>query len=470
MAVLEENARSYDKHQKDLTAIQSTGLSSANAPWGDRFRACRPRSRLQRRRPRPTPCSGFNVGEGERLSSRITGSLVNAIRAIDGSKIRAPTRKASGSARRHARERRKATRRRARLPALEDLPHNEPRVLGGLPERVGRAPTGGARGSKGSSKRPPNSERKRSGRPRTSKRSGSREVLANIAIESAKQAAFQVAEGSGTSPVQLRSRGPELRRGRGLRSDRRRVGGAAFAISQSRGMTSSERENLEAWKRRDKAKEKRESANSRSSDGAGGTVVNVFNLGITGQTRTAQARELVKIQQDYGALQIGGPNFEGRNRVDSSPRSTGLELSRAEQPIPVRYSGSPTTRTWRRSSRTTARRPSRGRAHGLELGPSCSRWTVSLDPCSRLALDLRELRLRVVVGELPSSIANEHPASIPGSTSSSGNRIDSPFQIANAFYPPSRSRTTRATRRNGRPTGSRSPCRGRRRGSSRPSS
>lgn len=312
MAVLEENARSYDKHQKDLTAIQSTGLSERERLMGRSISRMSTAVATAAQKAAADAMLGFNVGEGERLSSRITGSLVNAIRAIDGSKISSAYAQSVVGPLVDTLE--SAAGQLADVLAFQPLKtflttnqeYSEAFLNASVERRQAELAEQGIIKTTAELR----TEAEREAANEQKKRLA--EVLANIAIESAKQAAFQVAEGIGNlASYNYGAAALNFAAAAAYGVIAGASGGAAFAISQSRGMTSSERENLEALKRRDKAKEKRESANSRSSDGAGGTVVNVFNLGITGQTRTAQARELVKIQQDYGALQIGGPNFGG---------------------------------------------------------------------------------------------------------------------------------------------------------------
>ena len=202
--------------------------------------------------------------------------------------------------------------------------------------------------------------------------------------------------------------------------------------------------------------------------------MNVFNLGITGQTRTAQARELVKIQQDYGALQIGGRTSEGRNRVDSSPQ--GLLASNClglNNRIPVRYSGV----TYNANLATVVTHYSAETLRAAVLTALNSvlpalGWTVSLDLVFPGSLSIfANSAFALWWASSPSSIANEHLGFYSGfDVSSSGNRIDSPFQIANAFYP------SVAVANDTRDTKERTADRitvamsGRRRGSSRPSS
>lgn len=85
------------------------------------------------------------------------------------------------------------------------------------------------------------------------------------------------------------------------------AGGAAYAISQSRGKTREERAQLEALERRDQAARERDERQRAQQDRAAiGTQVNVYNFGIAGQTETAQARELARIQREYGNLSLGG--------------------------------------------------------------------------------------------------------------------------------------------------------------------
>lgn len=133
------------------------------------------------------------------------------------------------------------------------------------------------------------------------------ETLANIAIEAGKQSLFQVAEGIGNLAAQnYAAAGLNFAAAAAYGLVAGAAGGAAFAITQSRGRTTGEREALEA--QREAARKARESKQgAQTGSTKGDTVVNVYQLGITGQTRTAQARELARIGAEYeGLVRLGG--------------------------------------------------------------------------------------------------------------------------------------------------------------------
>lgn len=84
------------------------------------------------------------------------------------------------------------------------------------------------------------------------------------------------------------------------------AGGTAAAISSARGLSGDERKQLEsATKSREERKAREDKAASERSQAAG-TIVNVYNLGITGQTSVEQGRELDRIRKQYEATKTGG--------------------------------------------------------------------------------------------------------------------------------------------------------------------
>lgn len=84
------------------------------------------------------------------------------------------------------------------------------------------------------------------------------------------------------------------------------AGGTAAAISSARGLSGDERKQLEsATKSKEERKAREDKAASERSQAAG-TIVNVYNLGITGQTSVEQGRELDRIRKQYEATKTGG--------------------------------------------------------------------------------------------------------------------------------------------------------------------
>lgn len=84
------------------------------------------------------------------------------------------------------------------------------------------------------------------------------------------------------------------------------AGGTAAIISSSRGMTKDERESLAAERENAKERKDREQKQAAQAAQVAGTQVNVYNLGITGQTELEQAKELERIRQQYQSLATGG--------------------------------------------------------------------------------------------------------------------------------------------------------------------
>lgn len=84
------------------------------------------------------------------------------------------------------------------------------------------------------------------------------------------------------------------------------AGGTAAAISTARGMTGDERKSLEAMRANsEKERKERETKQRGEVKAEAGTVVNVYNLGITGQTDVEQARELERIRSKYADTRTG---------------------------------------------------------------------------------------------------------------------------------------------------------------------
>lgn len=84
------------------------------------------------------------------------------------------------------------------------------------------------------------------------------------------------------------------------------AGGAAIGISQSRGMTGSERSQLEASDKAATDRSKREAAQeAQRGKETVGTQISVYNLGITGQTDQEQGRELERIRRKYDDSKTG---------------------------------------------------------------------------------------------------------------------------------------------------------------------
>lgn len=84
------------------------------------------------------------------------------------------------------------------------------------------------------------------------------------------------------------------------------AGGGAAIISSTRGMTTSEREQLENAQK-DKASSSERSAQQTAQRGQGtaGTNITVYNLGISGLTEYEQGQELQRIYDKYGDLKTG---------------------------------------------------------------------------------------------------------------------------------------------------------------------
>lgn len=84
------------------------------------------------------------------------------------------------------------------------------------------------------------------------------------------------------------------------------AGGTAAAISSARGMSGDERKQLESATKAKQERQAREEKNASERKQAAGTIVNVYNLGITGQTSVEQGRELDRIRKQYEATKTGG--------------------------------------------------------------------------------------------------------------------------------------------------------------------
>lgn len=84
------------------------------------------------------------------------------------------------------------------------------------------------------------------------------------------------------------------------------AGGTAAVLSSARGMTTDERKSLEAARENAKEREKKEKAQRGEARAVeAGTVVNVYNLGITGQTEAEQAKELERIRSKFAEMRTG---------------------------------------------------------------------------------------------------------------------------------------------------------------------
>lgn len=84
------------------------------------------------------------------------------------------------------------------------------------------------------------------------------------------------------------------------------AGGTAAAISSARGLTGDERNQLESATKTKADRKEREDKAKTERGQAAGTIVNVYNLGITGQTDVEQGKELARIQKQYEATRTGG--------------------------------------------------------------------------------------------------------------------------------------------------------------------
>jgi hypothetical protein len=134
-------------------------------------------------------------------------------------------------------------------------------------------------------------------------------TLASLAMEAGKQALLQVGEGiASLASYEYAAAGLHFAAAGAFGLLAGGAAAASYGVAQGRGNTTAERESLEAAQRKDAKKAERDSA--QGSGGAkkkGDTVVTVYNLGITGQTRTAQARELNRIGAEYdGLVSLGG--------------------------------------------------------------------------------------------------------------------------------------------------------------------
>lgn len=84
------------------------------------------------------------------------------------------------------------------------------------------------------------------------------------------------------------------------------AGAGAAKISSGRGMTTDERQTIEDLEARNK--ERRERDADQATDvvaGPQGPTIVVYNIGISGQTEVAQARELERIQKQFSNLKTG---------------------------------------------------------------------------------------------------------------------------------------------------------------------
>lgn len=251
--------------------------------------------------------SDFNVGEGAPLSERLEGTIVGAIRAVSGSRVSQAY--AQSVVQPMLDTLKGAAMQIADVVAFEPLrefltsnqTYKEEFLQASIERRQAELAEQGIIKTTSELRKEAEAEAAAAQQKRLA------ETLAQIAIEAGKQALFQVAEGIGNlAAYNYPAAALNFAAAAAYGVIAGASGGAAYAISQSRGKTSEERESIESLKRRDDAKAKRE-GRQRSTGGEGvGTQVNVYNLGITGQTRTAQARELTKIQREYGALAIGG--------------------------------------------------------------------------------------------------------------------------------------------------------------------
>jgi hypothetical protein len=88
------------------------------------------------------------------------------------------------------------------------------------------------------------------------------------------------------------------------------AGAGAGALSQSRGYTEEERSNLEALEQerasiRDRSRAEREARNAKQTATESGPAVTVNYFGISGYTKTEQARHLEELRRTYARLKTG---------------------------------------------------------------------------------------------------------------------------------------------------------------------
>lgn len=83
------------------------------------------------------------------------------------------------------------------------------------------------------------------------------------------------------------------------------AGGAGYAMSSNRGMTTDEKSRLEDAKKAKTDREKRDKDRAATASTEMATQVTVVYMGIAGTTELEQARELERIQGEYGKLKTG---------------------------------------------------------------------------------------------------------------------------------------------------------------------
>ena len=141
------------------------------------------------------------------------------------------------------------------------------------------------------------------------------DFLGNLAEQAAVKAIFQTAEGfANLASYNYSAAAMNFAAAGQYAAVAVAAGGAAVVLSNTRGRTREEREQLEAMDRdaaeRDaQARERANQAQARSDDASGGqlpgTQVNVYNIGIAGVTQVQQARELERIRKEYESLRTG---------------------------------------------------------------------------------------------------------------------------------------------------------------------
>lgn len=143
---------------------------------------------------------------------------------------------------------------------------------------------------------------------------GTAELLASIGKQAAVKAVFNTAEGIAalTNPLTA-AEAPGYFTSAGIFAAlAAATGGGAAAISATRGLTSDEQAQLDSASSSVTSSASSSAGSAASSRSAGSsnasvaTQVNVYQIGITGQTEAEQGREVERIRRKYDDLKMGG--------------------------------------------------------------------------------------------------------------------------------------------------------------------
>lgn len=132
------------------------------------------------------------------------------------------------------------------------------------------------------------------------------EVLATISSQSAVKAVFETAEGFAALATANPLATQHFIAAAAYASVAALAGGGAAAISANRGVTADEQTQLDSMQSQSDRRDARDaSQSSQSGRATAGTLIEVYNYGIAGQTQAAQARELARLTQKYNARRTG---------------------------------------------------------------------------------------------------------------------------------------------------------------------